>query len=1035
MASDGVQALPADLWHLITAELADRAIQAESQELARPEYAALCNCILSSKFLASAGALVALYRIALHDRSPVKGGGGENISFAEQDVMVMKWSVLWRTIVLSTLGKTFYPYCRHLRGLDLRDLSWLLDRLDEPKFRGKVAKQFFAGDLSRFHILIETPAKTPAKTRAARLDIKKILLAVGDEITKHSPLLEELLEPSTSDVLITALPTWTPRLEHLRALEFWDGKLLADETIRNLLHVHCPNLAHLQLFLSTDPESDHHLALFINGLQHNNLLTFENNSTCNIGQETCMALNNHGRSLFELKLGLEEQGMLALGLLKDMTALKTLHITGFKQSADLKATQNDVFRDIVEWLRGCTMLADVSFDNILSAPDLMIPILEEGSARLRHLSVTGKEGSLYVLKDHHHFHRALKHQLNLESLVLRADPDPVSRDDIEILMATITSLKQLKRLDLFRTSDYFSNDQIIQLAQSLPMLETLYIGGYGISDAVLHSVAHLANLRSVTFAGITAFTTDGLLDFVNELPDRQSGLVIAVEMADPDSMIPEEGQKLIADSLATKVGGRFEYQPLRASNHQVFDRYTCGHTAKVLWRHHDVRALPFEALQSPNACSRPPNSSIMKRILVIAGSDSSGGAGLEADQKAIAAHRCYAMTATTALTAQNTQGVSGIHETPPDFVRKQIDACVADIGVDVVKTGMLASAETVNLVAESLQKYELGVSVVDPVMVATSGAQLLPEKAVKVLCDRLLPVTFLLTPNIPEANLILKEAGEAPVEVNDKEGLKRLAAAVQRLGPKHVLLKGGHLPLTAGGKLAKSAEDKKFVANVLTGPDFDEVVELPYQESGNTHGTGCTLASAIACRLAEGYRIDRAVRMACRYVEAGIKTSVDLGRGSGPLNHFHSTQSLPFPPDGFIQYLLEREDVQPAWHDYTHHEFVQQMGDGTLPPETFKYYMIQDYLYLVQFARANALAGYKAKTLDDIAGSEDWLALQVALLPCLLGYGMIAQRLHEMQVTHPPNQPNRYLSWINNYIAEDYTEAMETGFWNMAASA
>ncbi|RMX91171.1 hypothetical protein D0867_15075 [Hortaea werneckii] len=981
--------------------------------------------------------------------------------------MVMKWSVLWRTIVLSTLGKTFYPYCRHLRGLDLRDLSWLLDRLDEPKFRGKVAKQFFAGDLSRFHILIETPAKTPAKTRAARLDIKKILLAVGDEITKHSPLLEELLEPSTSDVLITALPTWTPRLEHLRALEFWDGKLLADETIRNLLHLHCPNLAHLQLFLSTDPESDHHLALFINGLQHNNLLTFENNSTCNIGQETCMALNNHGRSLFELKLGLEEQGMLALGLLKDMTALKTLHITGFKQSADLKATQNDVFRDIVEWLRGCTMLADVSFDNILSAPDLMIPILEEGSARLRHLSVTGKEGSLYVLKDHHHFHRALKHQLNLESLVLRADPDPVSRDDIEILMATITSLKQLKRLDLFRTSDYFSNDQIIQLAQSLPMLETLYIGGYGISDAVLHSVAHLANLRSVTFAGITAFKTDGLLDFVNELPDRQSGLVIAVEMADPDSMIPEEGQKLIADSLATKVGGRFEYQPLRASNHQVFDRYTCGHTAKVLWRHHDVRALPFEALQSPNACSRPPNSSIMKRILVIAGSDSSGGAGLEADQKAIAAHRCYAMTATTALTAQNTQGVSGIHETPPDFVRKQIDACVADIGVDVVKTGMLASAETVNLVAESLQKYELGVSVVDPVMVATSGAQLLPEKAVKVLCDRLLPVTFLLTPNIPEANLILKEAGEAPVEVNDKEGLKRLAAAVQRLGPKHVLLKGGHLPLTAGGKLAKSAEDKKFVANVLTGPDFDEVVELPYQESGNTHGTGCTLASAIACRLAEGYRIDRAVRMACRYVEAGIKTSVDLGRGSGPLNHFHSTQSLPFPPDGFIQYLLEREDVQPAWHDYTHHEFVQQMGDGTLPPETFKYYMIQDYLYLVQFARANALAGYKAKTLDDIAGSEDWLALQVALLPCLLGYGMIAQRLHEMQVTHPPNQPNRYLSWINNYIAEDYTEAvkkgrdliekhavkqspsrveelvaifihatkMETGFWNMAASA
>ena len=155
---------------------------------------------------------------------------------------------------------------------------------------------------------------------------------------------------------------------------------------------------------------------------------------------------------------------------------------------------------------------------------------------------------------------------------------------------------------------------------------------------------------------------------------------------------------------------------------------------------------------------------------------------------------------------------------------------------------MLASAETVNVVAESLQNYELDISVVDPVMVATSGAQLLPEKAVKVLCDKLLPVTFLLTPNIPEANLILKEAGEEPVEVKDKEGLKRLAAAVQKLGPKYVLLKGGHSPLTADGRLATSAGDKKVVANVLTGPNFNDVIELPYQESRNTHGTGCTLA-------------------------------------------------------------------------------------------------------------------------------------------------------------------------------------------------
>lgn len=479
--------------------------------------------------------------------------------------MVMKWSILWRTIILSALGRTLYPYCRHLRGLDLRDLSFLLDRLDEPKFRSKVAKHFFAGELSRFHIMGETAAKVPGRTRAARLDIKKILLAVGDEITKQSPLLEELLEPTTSDVLITALPTWTPRLEHLRALEFWDGKLLSDETIRNLLHAHCPNLSRLQLYMSTDPDSDHHLAQFIGGLQQNALLTFENNSSCGIGQETCLAFNNHSRSLYELKLGVEEQGMLALGVLKDATALKTLHITAFRQSVDLKATQNDVFLEIVEWLKSCDSLQEVHFDNVLSAPDFLTPILESGKMMLKSLRVTGKEGSLYVVKDHQDFHKALKNQTNLESLVLRADPDPVSRDDIEMLMDAIVSLKNLKRLDLFRITDYFSNDQIIHLASSLPKLETLYIGGYGISDAVLDSIAHLSHLKSVTFAGITAFTADGLLEFIRQLPERHSGLQLSIEMADPDSMLSEDEQRLIGDGLATKVGGRFEYQPLRGN--------------------------------------------------------------------------------------------------------------------------------------------------------------------------------------------------------------------------------------------------------------------------------------------------------------------------------------------------------------------------------------------------------------------------------------------------------------------------------------
>lgn len=159
---------------------------------------------------------------------------------------------------------------------------------------------------------------------------------------------------------------------------------------------------------------------------------------------------------------------------------------------------------------------------------------------------------------------------------------------------------------------------------------------------------------------------------------------------------------------------------------------------------------------------------------------------------------------------------------------------------------MLASASTVNVVADAIRKYGIKLSVIDPVMVATSGAKLLPDNAVKTLCDQLLPETYILTPNIPEANLILKESGQAATEIVDLEGMKQLAAAVRKLGPKYVLLKGGHLPLTAEHKVADTDDEKKIVANVLIGDGVEEVVELAYQQSRNTHGTGCTLACKMA---------------------------------------------------------------------------------------------------------------------------------------------------------------------------------------------
>ncbi|KAI1958846.1 trifunctional hydroxymethylpyrimidine kinase/phosphomethylpyrimidine kinase/thiaminase [Ophidiomyces ophidiicola] len=508
----------------------------------------------------------------------------------------------------------------------------------------------------------------------------------------------------------------------------------------------------------------------------------------------------------------------------------------------------------------------------------------------------------------------------------------------------------------------------------------------------------------------------------------------------------------------------------------------------------------------------------LRRVLVIAGSDSSGGAGLEADQRVLAAHHCYALTATTALTAQNTLGVQDIHVVPTEFVRKQISAGLEDVGADVVKIGMLASKDTVLMVSNALRHHQVPVIVLDPVMVSTSGSQLLPSEAVSSVRTNLLPITTVLTPNIPEGLLLLRDSG---IDVPDPENLDdaiTLAEQLHKLGPRYILLKGGHLPLTAARKKPELLEEASIVVDILYDGTSVHLIETEYSRSRNTHGTGCSLASAIAANLTENMEVLRAVREACRFVEAGIKTSIDIGQGHGPINHFHSLYSLPFSPGHFLDYVLERPDVRPLWESFTKHEFVNRLADATLPLNSFRDYLIQDYLYLVHFARSNALAAYKNQTMEgisavsipslnstkdqnslphiyqetdqipklvrtcwsttadasslksakivlhieremalhldycasfglskediefhkesqactaysryilDVGQSEDWLALQVALSPCLIGYGAIAQRLHTDEGS--VRTDNKYWKWVENYVAEDYSAAVRLG--------
>lgn len=260
------------------------------------------------------------------------------------------------------------------------------------------------------------------------------------------------------------------------------------------------------------------------------------------------------------------------------------------------------------------------------------------------------------------------------------------------------------------------------------------------------------------------------------------------------------------------------------------------------------------------------------RVLTIAGSDSGGGAGIQADLKTFAALGCYGMTAITALTAQNTVGVQGIHAVPPAFLRSQLQSVIEDIGVDAVKIGMLHEPGVVEVVAWAIQHYQLQRVVLDPVMVATSGDRLIADATVRVLVDQLFPLATVITPNLDEASLLL---GRPIAAVSDLSGA---AQALLSQGARAVLLKGGHLP---GDQ----------VVDVLARPGHvDMVLSSARMASRNTHGTGCTLSSAIAAHLALGEPLERAVRAARQYILGAIQAGagVQVGHGHGPLNHGYS---------------------------------------------------------------------------------------------------------------------------------------------------
>lgn len=277
---------------------------------------------------------------------------------------------------------------------------------------------------------------------------------------------------------------------------------------------------------------------------------------------------------------------------------------------------------------------------------------------------------------------------------------------------------------------------------------------------------------------------------------------------------------------------------------------------------------------------------MIARVLTIAGSDCSGGAGIQADLKTMMAHNVYGMSVITALTAQNTTGVYGIRETPPEFVAQQIDCVFQDIRPDAVKIGMVSDGGIMEAIAEKLTEYQAENIVIDPVMVSTSGHRLMSAQAIQVFAEKLLPLGTIITPNLPEAEVLYQyetSTGDRKTDVpgqqenfsdfgiESEEGMKKAAEKIAQRYGGALLIKGGHLCGDAADLLFENGKIHWFRTERIDNP--------------NTHGTGCTLSSAIACNLAKGKTICESVAAAKAYVTGALRAGLDLGKGAGPLDH------------------------------------------------------------------------------------------------------------------------------------------------------
>ena len=503
----------------------------------------------------------------MHDVAPVVSAGSDeleqskqeestNRSYREirekQERVTMKWATMWRSIVLSSMGKTLLPYSQYIRTLNLNDIY---DLLSDSKFlqARQISDAFFSGEMAAYRV-DRSIKGSRKKTNYSIIDVEATVNKFAEVITQHTPMLEEFSgpnQPFDAETLARSIP----RLANLQSLRIFHGEAL--EGIGSLLYKHCPLFHTLLIFGWQHPKADKHCASFLNEIRPQTLRSFQMLSTSTIGPETFLALNVHRESLSELELNdISADAMLALPMLKGCTSVNSLLLAErAPPTQDLEKRHNDVFLEVVEWLRECNDLHSLTVRNLLSAPALLTPILLENNIKLIRLAVEN-----YTMSESKDFHQALAHQPSLQSLKLSGEGVEAGHSDNDILVGALSKLENLRDLELKEISDGFLNSHIIGIAQDLPKLEVLWTSGYNIGDEIWNDVAGLKSLRTLEINALTRFTADGISDFILSLGEGNKGMALVVNMQENDCDISDEDQATIRQTIDAKLEGRFGFQ-------------------------------------------------------------------------------------------------------------------------------------------------------------------------------------------------------------------------------------------------------------------------------------------------------------------------------------------------------------------------------------------------------------------------------------------------------------------------------------------